>query len=335
MRGFLAAAAALALTALPLGSTLNAQESVNFKLGHFLPAPHPMAKYLEGWAAELGDKSDGRINIDVFPGGQMGPVPEYYDMTRRGVIDIGWILHGATSDRFPLTGLIDIPFTVDSAVHGTRILNDPAMREKLDPEHRGVKVLYLFTHQPAQIHTAGKAVTTPSDLDGLRIRFPSATAKAFLDEMGAASVGLPPTQIAENLQKNVIDGVVIDYGGAGIAFKLGALVDHVTEIDGYVTSFGLIMNEDAYARIPDDLKPLFDESISGNSDEVGALWDSLNAPGKNALVEGGAEVIVPDAEAMAAFKAAADSVGADLIAERGESAKDVRALMLELADKHR
>ncbi|MEM8550903.1 MAG: TRAP transporter substrate-binding protein DctP, partial [Pseudomonadota bacterium] len=236
MRAFVFALAAFALAA-PLPAS--AQDSVSLKLGHFLPAGHPMSKYLENWAQTLGEETDGRIAIEVFPGGQMGPVPEYYDMTRRGVIDIGWILHGATSDRFPLTGLIDIPFTVDSAVHGTRILNDPAMREHLDPEHRGVKVLYLFTHQPAQIHTAGKAVATPEDLSGLRIRFPSATAKAFLDEMGAASVGLPPTQIAENMQKNVIDGVVIDYGGAGIAFNLGGLVDHVTEFNGYVTSFGL------------------------------------------------------------------------------------------------
>ncbi|MEM7695664.1 MAG: TRAP transporter substrate-binding protein [Pseudomonadota bacterium] len=312
-----------------------AQDSVTLKLGHFLPAPHPMAKYLQSWADGLKAETDGRITIDVFPGAQLGPVPEYYDMTRRGIVDIGWILHGATSNRFPLTGLIDIPFTVDSAVHGTRILNDPQMRAVLDPEHRGVKVLYLFTHQPAQIHTAGKAVATPADLEGLRIRFPSATAKAFLDEMGAASIGLPPTQIAENLQKNVIDGVVIDYGGAGIAFKLGGLVDHVTEFNGYVTSFGLIMNEDAYASIPDDLKATFDASITDVSDEIGALWDSLNAPGKAALEAGGATIVVPDEAAMAAFQAAADTVGARLIEERGEAAANARALMLELADTHR
>ncbi|XWN34088.1 MAG: TRAP transporter substrate-binding protein [Devosia sp.] len=331
MKAMLLALMAVAIAASPV----RAEDSVSLKLGHFLPAGHPMAKYLQTWADELEEGTNGGISIDVFPGAQMGPVPEYYDMTRKGIIDIGWILHGATSDRFPLTGLIDIPFTVDSAVHGTRILNDPALREHLDPEHRGVKVLYLFTHQPAQIHTAGKAVETPEDLEGLRIRFPSATAKAFLDEMGATSVGLPPTQIAENLQKNVIDGVVIDYGGAGFAFKLGGLVDHVTEFNGYVTSFALIMNEDAYERIPDDLKRVFDTSVTDISDEVGALWDSLNEPGKNALIEGGATIVEPSEEAMAAFKAAADTVGQSLIEARGDKAGEVRALMLELADKHR
>ncbi|WP_108659110.1 TRAP transporter substrate-binding protein [Acuticoccus kandeliae] len=315
--------------------TAHAQDSVTFKLGHYLPAQHPMSAYLDNWAKSLNEKSDGRITIEIFPSGQLAPVPEIYDATRRGIIDIGWILHGATSDRFPLTGLIDIPFTVDSATHATKILNDPQMRAILDKEHRGVKVLYLFTHQPAQIHTAGKAVAQPSDLKGMRIRFPSATAKAYLDEMGAASVGLPPTQIAENLQKTTIDGVVIDYGGAGLAFKLGGLIDYVTEFNGYVTSFGLIMNEDAYASIPDDLKPLFDESITGIEEAVGAVWDNQDPPGKAALVEGGAEIIVPSEEAMAAFKAAADTVGARIIEERGPQAAEARALMLELADKYR
>lgn len=332
-RRFLAIALMLCALALRPGAA-TAQEFA-LKLGHFLPGGHPMSTWLEGWAADLADETGGRLAIEVFPGAQLGPVPEYYDMTRRGIIDIGWILHGATSDRFPLTGLIDIPFTVDSAVHGTRILNDPELRVILDAEHRGVKVLFLFTHQPAQIHTAGTPVAAPGDLEGLRIRFPSATAKAFLDEMGATTVGLPPTQIAENLQKNVIDGVVIDYGGAGVAFKLGGLVDHVTEFDAYVTSFAIVMNEDVYESLPDDVRAALDDSVADVADGVGAAWDGLNAPGKAALVEGGAAIVTPDEAAMAAFRAAGESVGDRLVEERGGRAGEVRALMEELAETHR
>lgn len=323
-------ASVLAIASLPV----QAQDHT-LKLGHFLPGGHPMSKWLEAWGEDLSEKTDGRLAVEIFPGAQMGPVPEHYDMTRRGIIDVGWILHGATSDRFPLTGLIDIPFTVDSAVHGTKILNDPELREILDEEHRGVKVLFLFTHQPAQIHTAGKAVTAPEDLEDLRIRFPSATAKRFLDDMGATSVGLPPTQIAENLQKNVIDGVVIDYGGAGIAFKLGGLVDHVTEFDGYVTSFAVVMNERTYRSLPEDIQAAIDESVADVAESVGAVWDSLNEPGKAALIEGGATIVEPDEAAMAAFRAYGQGVGEALVAERGERAAEVRRLMEELAEKHR
>lgn len=298
-----------------------------------------MSIYLENWAEELEAASDGRLRIDVFPGGQLGAVTDHYDMVRRGVVDIGWIQHGATSDRFPLTNLIDIPFTVDSAVHGTRILNDPELRERyLDAEHRGLKVLYLFTHQPAQIHTGQQAVTTPADLSGLRIRYPSATAREFLDQLGADSVGLPPPEIAEAMQRRVVDGVLIDYGGAGIAFQLGGLVGHVAEVNAYVTSFGIVMNPRSWDRLPDDLKLLIDRSLDGIEEEVGAIWDGLNEPGKQALIAGGAEIHIPDQAANEAFRSVGTAVAETVISERENDGADARAayeLMLELAARYR
>ena len=314
-------------------------ETYSLKLGHFLPPGHAMAKYLQTWADGLRERSEGRLDIEVFPGAQMGPMPGYYDMVRKGVLDIGWILHGATSDRFPLTGLIDIPYTIGSAEIGTKVLNDPAVRAHLDPEHRGVKVLYLFIHQPAQLHTRGKAVRSTADLEGLRIRYPSQTARLFVEALGATPVGLPPTEMAEGLQKNTLDGLVIDYGGAGIAFKLGGLIDYTTEMYAYATSFGLIMNPDAFAELPEDLQQLIDETTRGDEvyTAIGKAWDSLDEPGKQALLDGGMEVIELDSEQDAAFRAIGAQVGEALVAEReaqGLPAREVYGLMQELANKH-
>ena len=331
----------LAFTALVIGLTgpTLAQEVTRLRLSHYAPAGHAMAVYLDEWADELEVASNGRLRIDVFPGGQLGSVTDHYDMVRRGVVDIGWILHGATSDRFPLTSLIDIPFTVDSAVHGTRVLNDPELRERyLDAEHRGLKVLYLFTHQPAQIHTADRAVTAPADLTGQRIRFPSATAREFLDQLGADSVGLPPSEIAEAMQRKVVDGVLIDYGGAGIAFQLGGLVGHVAEVNAYVTSFGIVMNPRTWSELTDGLRSLITESLDGIEEEVGALWDGLNGPGKQSLITGGAVVHVPDEAAMDQFRAVGAAVAESVLAQRERDGSDARAaydLMLELAERYR
>ena len=320
-----------ALLLLSLASPAQAQ-TYEMKLGHFLPAGPPMGKYIQSWADELRTRSDGQLDIQVFPSAQLGPMPDYSDMVRRGQMDIGWILHGATSDRFPLTGLIDIPYTIGSAEIGNRVLNDPAVRKYLDPEHRGVKVLYLFTHPPAQLHTRGKAVRMPADAEGLRIRFPSATARLFVEALGATPVGLPPTAMAENLQKSTIDGVVIDYGGAGIAFKLGGLIDYTTEMYAYATSFGLIMNPASYDRLPDELKQLIDETTADVSIEVGQIWDAVDVPGRQALLDGGMEVVELSEEADAAFRAVGLQVADGVLAEReaaGQPAVEVYRLMLE------
>jgi TRAP-type transport system periplasmic protein len=71
-----------------------------------------------------------------------------------------------------LTELIQLPYLVGSAEIGTKVLNDPVLRAHyLDAEHKGVKVLLLFTHQPGNVHTTKKAIHAVEDMRGLRIRF--------------------------------------------------------------------------------------------------------------------------------------------------------------------
>ena len=104
-------------------------------------------------------------------------------------------------------------------------------------------------------------------------------------------MGVPPTEQVEQLQKGTIDGVFIDYGGAGIAFKMGGILKYSTEMYSYVSSFGLAMNEEFWRRLPPDLQALVTKSVTGVEKEIGQAWDGLDVPGKKALLDGGAEAI--------------------------------------------
>ena len=168
------------------------------------------------------------------------------------------------------------------------MVNDPGLRAKyLDAEHKGIKLLMLFTHQPGGPHTTKKAIRNLDDFKGLRLRFASPTVRDLVQALGATPVGVPPTEIAEQLQKGTIDGAFMDYGGVGIAFKLGGIVRHSTELYAYVTSFGLGLNEDFWNKLPADLKKLVIDTTTGKEAEVGRAWDALDVPGKKAVMEGG------------------------------------------------
>ena len=197
------------------------QTVYNLKLGHFISPQHIMSVYLQKWVDELKEKSNGRLNITIFPANTMGPVQNYADYARTGVADITWFLHGATPGRFPLTEVIQLPYMVGSAEIGTKVLNDPEVLKLLEPEYQGVKILYLLTHQPGGLHTSSKPVRTVDDIKGLRIRFASVTIKSFIAALGGTPVGVPPSGIADAMQKNTIDGCFVDYGGAHTAFRLG------------------------------------------------------------------------------------------------------------------
>ena len=141
-----------------------------------------------------------------------------------------------------------------------------------DAEHKGLKILLLFTHQPGGPHTTKKAIRTLDDFKGMRLRFASPTVRDLVAALGATPVGVPPTEIAEQLSKGTIDGAFMDYGGVGIAFKLGGIVKYSTELYAYVTSFGLGMNEDFWNRLPSDLKKVVTDTTTGKEAEVGRAW---------------------------------------------------------------
>ncbi len=328
----LAAASAVAAPAVACSQTV-----YNLKLGHFISPTHIFAQYLDRWTKELKEKSDGRLNITIFPANVMGPVQSYADYARTGVADITWFLHGATPGRFPLTEVIQLPYMVGSAEIGTQVLNDPEVLALLAPEYQGLKVLYLLTHQPGNLHTTAKPVRNVEDMKGLRIRFASVTIKSFIAALGGTPVGVPPSGIADALQKGTIDGCFVDYGGADTAFHLGGIVKYTTEMYSYVSSFGVVMNPASFAKLPPELQKMIDDTTRPRIADIGKLWDSADVPGKKYLVsEGGTPITLsPDQDALFKKIGAEDTakVLVDLDA-KGLPATKVHAAMKAAADKY-
>jgi TRAP-type C4-dicarboxylate transport system substrate-binding protein len=323
MRRILFAASMLGLLA---AGPAQAQDVVKLKFSHWVIAGHPVSQWIQKWADDLRARSGGKIDISVFPNMQLGGPVEHYDMVRRGTADMAWVLHGYTSDRFPLTTLFDIPFVVDDAVVASKVVNNPELRTKyLDPEARGVKNLVLFTNQPTHLYTNGKQVRVPADLKGLRIRFPSTTAKRFIEELGGSPVGIPAPQMAEALQKGTIDGTLTDHGAVGITFKLGGLIKQATELKAYVVTFAFIINPESYARLKGPMKDLFDSSIQGQGGELGRLMESLDGPGKKIAVDAGMQVTTLTEGEFAQFREAGARVAKTVVEEREKAGVPAKA----------
>jgi TRAP-type C4-dicarboxylate transport system substrate-binding protein len=331
--GLLSAALALALHAGPATA-----QPIELKLAYFVGDQHAMSQWLIKWANKLEQDSGGRIAVKRFPGSQMGPMQQHYDLARTGQADVAWFLHGATPGRFPLTEVSHLPYLVGSSEIGTKVLNDPELRAKyLDAEHRGVKVLLLLTHQPGNVHTTKKAIRTTDDMKGMRLRFASPTIREFVAALGGTPVGVLATEQVEQLQKGTIDGTFIDYGGAGIAFKMAGVVKYSTEMYSYVSSFAVAMNQDFWNKLPPDLQALVTKSMTGVEKEVGDAWDGLDVVGKKLIIDGGGEAIKLSADENAKFRRIGAQVADNHLKEldgKGAPARAVHDMMKVLADKH-
>jgi TRAP-type transport system periplasmic protein len=332
--GALVVALALLLGANPAST----QQPIEMKIAYFVGDQHAMSQWLIRWSDKLAADSGGRIVVKRFPGSQMGPMQQHYDLARTGQADVSWFLHGATPGRFPLTEISHLPYLVGSSEIGTKVLNDPELRSKyLDAEHRGVKVLLLLTHQPGNVHTTKKAIRGTNDMKGTRLRFASPTIREFVAALGGTPVGVVATEQVEQLQKGTIDGTFIDYGGAGIAFKMGGLLKFSTEMYSYISSFAVVMNQDFWSKLPPDLQALVTKSMTGVEKEVGEAWDGLDVVGKKLLVDGGAEAIKLSPDENAKFRRIGSEVSEKHLTEmegKGMPARTIYNQIKALADKH-
>ncbi len=286
-RRFLATVTASGAT-LAAPAVLRAGPRLTLRLSHFLPPTHGMhVDFMEPWARELEARTGGAVAVTISPGGTpLGKVAKQYDQCVAGVVDIAHGLRGIPGGRFPRTSIIELPFMTESADAATRTLWAMFPRY-LEVEYPGVKVLALHAHNGGLIHTKDKPVRTMEDLRGLRLRVPSTATKLMLEHLGAIPVGLPPSQIYENLEKGVIDGLIMPWDPIA-SFKLVDLIRYHLDARAYTVAFYFVMNARRYESLPTEVREAVD-AISGDAliGRFGAWWNAWDEPGRRAAIEAG------------------------------------------------
>jgi TRAP-type C4-dicarboxylate transport system substrate-binding protein len=181
----------------------------------------------------------------------MGPMPRHYDLARTGVADLAFFQHGATRDRFPLIELTHAPYLFPPDAKGAIVGANVAYDMKADhfaQQHDGTKLIWVVFNRASGVYDATKAIRSIEDLRGRRYRAPTPTDVLMMRSLGALPIGMPATDMAENLQKGTIDGVVTDPMGV-LAFKLGGMIKYYTPMFVSAISFGLVMNPKSYYGI--------------------------------------------------------------------------------------
>jgi TRAP-type C4-dicarboxylate transport system substrate-binding protein len=341
-KSFLNMAGAMAL-AVGFGAAPASAQEVTLSLHQFLPAQANVPKLvLDVWADNVEAASDGRIKIDRYPSMQLGGrPPELMDQAIDGVADIIWTVVGYTPGRYPTTEVFELPFMMTESGAGpvSRAYWEMFETHMRDGEFKDLKILGTWVHGPGMIH-ANKAINTPADLEGMKIRGGSRLVNSFLGELGATPVGMPVPAVPEGLSKGVIDGTTIPWEVAA-SLKVPELVSNHTEFEGsalYTLTFVLAMNKPKFESLPADLQKVIDDN-SGLEFSVfaGTTQESVDAPVRVSTVERGNNIITVSGDGVDAWRKAAEPVYAEWIADMESKGIDGQSLIDEaraLIEKH-
>jgi TRAP-type transport system periplasmic protein len=312
--------------------------AVDLIISHAFPARHVQHRLLlEPFKKELEEKSKGRIKVTIHPGGALAAAPAHYENVVAGAFDIGWTLQGYTPGRFPVSGIIELPFLWSSAQEATRVFWQmleelPALRN----EYRDVKVLATWTHDLGQLYTTAKPVRTLEDLRGLKIRAPGPVQVSMLRALGAVPVTMPAGEIYDALERGVVDGLVIGLSAIK-GFRLDELVKHATLVNSYVAAMIVAMNQQSYKKLATEDRALVDSLTGKQMALLGAKnYDDEADDGLAALKKAKANIYQLAPAETEKWKQATSQVSKDWIKEmesKGRPGKQVHDKMMSLIGK--
>lgn len=173
------------------------------------PTGYPTVVAVESMGKKLEAATQGRINVQMFPGAVLGQEKEAVEQVQLGAIQMARISLGVIGPVVPEVDVFNMPFVFRDISH-MRAVIDGAVGDEL---------LAKVTASPARLVGLGwmdggarslytkKPVRTPADLKGQKVRMMGNP--LFVDTMnamGGNGIAMAYGEVFTSLQTGVIDG---------------------------------------------------------------------------------------------------------------------------------
>ncbi|MBN8188335.1 MAG: C4-dicarboxylate ABC transporter substrate-binding protein [Rhodobacteraceae bacterium] len=253
------AATALAVC---VAGTASAQDTVELSMATPWAGGHWLEIGAKSYARNVEDLTEGRVKINVFPAGALGPALDVTETVQMGIADMGhaWGGYDWSVDRTSaLFGGWPGGPTPEEYMMWMYNGNGLELWKEWRADVFDVVAIPCGVTETEVFMHSHKKVQTPEDLQGLKLRTSSAWAE-IAPKLGVSTVTLPGSEVFSALERQVVDA--IEWGGPG-----GNLQEGFDKIAPYMMMPGVhsraavhdcIFNETAWNKIPESDQKLME-----------------------------------------------------------------------------
>ena len=180
---------------LPSLTVCAAEYKSEYRLSTVLGSAFPWGRAAERWANLVREKTEGRINIKVYPGTSLvgGDQTKEFTAIRQGVIDLAVGSSINWSPQIKQLNLFSLPFLMPDAKAFDALISGPVAEDIFAIlEKQGVVPLAIGENGWRELSNSKVNITSPADLKGLKIRVVGSP--IFID--GFTALGANPTQMS-------------------------------------------------------------------------------------------------------------------------------------------
>lgn len=265
-------------------------------------------KIVERFAKLINARSGGKIDVTIYPSGQMGNTTEFSQGVIDGTIDIGSGMTTDLVDFIPQNAVFDMPNLFPDIETMRKVLKGEFADTMNEYNQAGGVMMLGYADAGFRQLTTNKEVRTLSDLKGQNIRVMTNPYHiAYWNALGANAVSMEFTEVFMGLQQGTIDGQENPY--------MNIVTNNVQEVQKYVVETNHVghiitffMNNALYQSLPDDVKALVDECAADAVSYGNEIADESIAAYKQTCIDAGCEIITLDESVIADLKEKANIV---------------------------
>ena len=303
-------------------------------------------KALKAFENYVETNSQGRIDVDIFPGGTLcASGRECFEGMQAGLVDVYISYFGEPSNMWPAFAVLDLPYMLrDDEVAECVFDNDAFMSDlragMLDATGNVRLMVISNSGGWRNFATTKKAILTPEDVKGLKIRtIPAEIQQELVRQLGGAPTGISWPEVYTSLATGVVEGTkngITDI----ITMNFQEHLKHVT-LDGHAYMGGTwFANNDKFESMPEDLRKVVAQGYDIIEQYLRAYPKYNQVAAFEKFVEAGGTIHSLTNEQKAAFREASSGMEAWYVNQGAENQKwldlykDAIAECTASVDKH-
>jgi len=274
------------------------QKVYTFRIGHVANEDHTWHQAFLYFKKILDERTQGRINVEVYPAEQLGKEIEVIRSIQAGIVEMT-ITAGTLQNWTEMAGFCETPFLLKDSTHLHRVADGP-IGKKIEAdilENTAMRPLAYF-ERGARHLTSNRPIRHPDELKGIILRTPNVPSYITAWEaLGAKPTPMAFSEVFTSLQQGTIEAQENPF--AMIRSASFAEVQDYLNLTGHLISWVyIVVGEKQFQALPDDLQKEFEQAAKDMQAYEHSMFLRNEALIKAELKEKGMEFIEVDKQAF-------------------------------------
>ncbi len=274
-------AIAAVLFGLSVGAAWAQTAPVKLRFGHAHPVTDSQHIAALEFAKKVKERTQGGIEIQIFPNNQLGNDNTMISGVRGGTIDIEMSGNPYFTGIVSKLLVLDLPYLFDSPAHVTKVVDGTVGRSLLNElDAFQMKGLAFWEVGYRSLANSKRPVNKAEDIKGLKLRTtPNPLHIKAFQLLGAAAQPMPFSEVFSALETKAIDGHE-NPPSVMLSTKMHEVQKYLSLTKHAYTALIVVMNKGKF----DALKPEFQQVLLEEAAKAGAFQRELNAKGEDSAL---------------------------------------------------